>query len=163
MKELLHGLRHYADFSGRDDMRLFWVFVTYSHLIVILLLLPALYVVFEAFSVHLADLFYLQNAEDLHEFAQCVFIDSLREHQVALILLYLDIACICALIVPSVAALVRRLRDAGQCVWWALPPVAACVPLLPFSCISGMLLSIVTLVYCCKDSVPPPEGESQSD
>ena len=42
MKGLLHGFRHYADFSGRDSRSLYWSFIIGTHFVLILLALPAI-------------------------------------------------------------------------------------------------------------------------
>lgn len=63
-----------------------------------------------------------------------------------------------AIMLPTAATTVRRLRDAGQSPWWVLGPVAMLLPITIVSHV-GVLVSIVTLVFCCLGSARQGQGQ----
>ena len=165
MNGFVHGFRHYADFSGRDSRSLYWSFIVGTHTVLILLALPAhimLMLALPGFLEELFSTFTLAEVEDIvtmvqgNEFSQFVttyFTEFFVGNLCAMGCLIAAGVWALIITVPTVAATVRRLRDAGQSPWWVLPPCLSFVPLLgSVACV----LSVVTLVYCCFGSAPPP-------
>lgn len=159
MFSLIHGYRHYADFTGRDTRRQFWGFILASILIGILLTLPIL------FSIgHLiAATFHAAIQQNVRPEAPPIPVSEeivrmiFHKGVVIIIFAILNILWGLANIVPLIATTVRRLRDAGYSPWWVLPPIFTFSPLLPLTgSLSGWvsLLSLVTLVLCCLPGAP---------
>ena len=161
IKGIIHGFRRYFDFSGRDSRSLYWAFIISTHMVFILLLMPAVI----AFMTELHDLLEeLLSQALLPEvdpayflgYAAAYFIDYFADfaenHPFGFYSFALGILWVLLIIIPTVSATVRRLRDAGQNPWWVLPP---CLSFVPVISIITSALSIVTLIYCCFGSAPP--------
>lgn len=164
---LLHGFRHYADFSGRDSRRVFWNFIIATHLVFILLLLPGIAALLAFWRTLLEDEFIVQTlAYALMGDMQCLFEaevlaavqdvasefwgDPWGDHPAACLFSLLAGLWALAIIVPSLSATARRLRDAGYSPWWAAVfPLSAVCPLM-----LGVVLSVVGLVLCCLPGAP---------
>ena len=164
MSSLCHGFRHYIDFSGRDNRALFWGFIISTHVIFCLLLIP----VFICFPLACFSL--------IRFLLECVgsaagagaASPSLTTPFAGLSSMYPNlIACgasvlvaylwLLAIVVPTISATVRRLRDAGQSPWWVLPPCLVLAPSAPLLGSIGWLalpLCCVTFVLCCLPSKP---------
>lgn len=170
MNDLLHGFRHYADFSGRDRRGQFWGFILLTQLIGFLLLLP---IIIAAFHI-VADLFDLAMAQNTHPSAAPVTDEALSTHayELAISLLKSSAVIIISLILcslwwlitllPTAAATARRLRDSGHSPWWVLPPAltfTSIAALIPGLTSWSALLCLVTLVLCCLPTAPEPKTE----
>ena len=177
MKSLAEGFRRYAEFTGRSTRIAFWEFVGITQTIMVILLLPAIYTLIYFFV-------YLNQQTEYLDFAVSLLIDPLHNLPTAAVNLRdiisrtaecyfaepwetcpaavwsLIVAGIWAIIIalPTLAATVRRLRDAGASLLWALPPRLACVPIPSLGQI-GLILSLITLVECCRGSQLPPTPE----
>lgn len=156
MSSLLHGFRHYATFTGRDTRATYWGFIVSTHLIFILLLLPCIYTFMscvEEFLNQPGVVPLLLTAAEGNAAAMDELLDQSREFAAAqrpypLLTLVATAAAVLwgfAIILPTISATMRRLRDAGQSPWWAIPPLLSFMPLLGGFC---TLLSLVTLVLC---------------
>lgn len=162
-----YGFRHYADFTGRDSRSRYWVFITSTQLVLVLLAMPA----FVAFAGDLRELLQdfllgqcvgmgpeeLLNMEVMRPLVEDYFGEYFSafgaEHSVATYFLLADVAWALLITIPTIAATVRRLRDAGQSLWWVLPP---CLSFVPYIGVFATMLSIVTLALCCFGSALPP-------
>ncbi len=181
MNNLLHGFRHYVDFRGRDTRSQFWGFVITTHLVEIILFIPFLTSLMECYKAMLQDLTIqstLMEMVDLvadqgeftrvmqdelmpqvEQFLETYYANFAGEYPLAFWALVLGIVWAVVILLPTAAATVRRLRDAGQSPLWVLGPVAM---LLPSAIVSpvGMLVSIVTLVFCCLSSARREPGQA---
>lgn len=179
MKSLLYGFQHYVDFSGKDSRSTYWGFIVGTHLILILLLLPSICLlmncIIELFQTpQMASL--LQDAangqsvppEEVQELSANIVSSRLSNTtQMSIwvrICTPLAILWFIGILLPTISATARRLRDAGQSPWWAAAPAATFLPL-----VGGFasLLSLVTLIMCflptAQDTAPdatlPPMPE----
>ncbi len=179
MKALIYGFRHYAQFSGTTPRRDFWEFIVLTHLVLILLLLPAWWLFLQLFNDIISDprildlLFAMAQTtpDEAYSIAGNELASALAdiclpfaEHLVA-DYPYIVASTIAALlwglclIIPTLAITARRLTDAGHSRWWILPPCLLCIP-LPVIADLGFIGSIVTLIFCCQnsraaDTLPP--------
>lgn len=175
MKALLHGFRHYADFSGRDSRSVFWGFIVLTHMIFMLLLLPGIWVLMKFWRALLADDYIVQTialeviengrAESLfdadmlaavQEVAQGFFANVWQEYMVPCLFTLLAGLWLLIILLPTVSASARRMRDAGINPWWVLTlPLSQLVP-----GDLGIILGLVWLVLCCLPSKAEtrPEG-----
>ena len=168
MSGFLHGFRHYADFSGRDARGLYWEFIVGTHAVLVLLALPAYVALLMALPDFLCellstftpeeveDVFFMLRNEEFSLFISSYFSEFLAGNLCATGCLFAAGVWALIIMLPTVAATVRRLRDAGQSPWWVLPPCFSLVPLLGSV---ASVLSVVTLVFCCFRSAPPPVPE----
>ena len=171
MKALLAGFRQYADFSGTTTCKEFWVFISITQVILVILLLPAWILFVQLFNELINNprildaLFYIYHTADaawdyvwqeLTEAAAEVwgpFVDSLQHnHQFSLICTALAVLWGLILIIPTLAITARRLLDSGHSRWWLLPLMMMCIP-LPGIADLGFIGSIITLIFCCQPSV----------
>ena len=177
-RALVHGFRHYADFNGQDKRAVFWKFIGVTQLALVALLLPGIVVCIQCWQAMVEDervldsvVFLLQapSAASLRELGQAAYGSAMQFFSRPEVdFSFVAVCCILAvgwalmIALPTLSAMVRRLRDAGKSPWWALPPCLAFVP-LPGIMDIGMLLSIVTLVYCSLESAPslPPVPEQR--
>ena len=181
MNNLLHGFRHYVDFRGCDTRSQFWGFVIATHLVGIILLIPFLTSFMECYRAMLQDpmiqntlMGMIELAADQEEFARVMqdelmpqveqFLETYYAnfaggHPLAFWGLVLGLIWAVAILLPTAAATVRRLRDAGQSPLWVLGPVAMLLPIAVVSHV-GMLVSIVTLVFCCLGSARQEPGQA---
>lgn len=177
---VIHAFRHYADFSSRDPRALYWKFISISHLILIALAFPMFLVLLE-FTENLLyavlceippELFQNQQINqviqelpnlDLEQIfaSEFEYYTHPWEHFPVAMGLFVA-ACVWGLsiLLPTISATVRRLRDAGQSPLWVIPPCLCLIPLLSVQLIA-VSLSLVTLVFCLLDSqdratIPPP-------
>ncbi len=161
LKALSDGFRHYADFRGRTTRALFWNFIVATHLLIILLMLPAIVEFMKFWRFAMEDVRMLNAilavyhsttaAADtivavLAELAGEYFAAGLPKPAVYGAIASSVLALICLL--PTLSITVRRLRDAGYSIWWILPPVLSFIP-LPLLTSLAQILSLVTLVLCC--------------
>lgn len=174
MNALIHGFRHYVDFSGRDSRRQFWGFFLLTRLISLLLLLPIVIA-----SCHiLADVFHMLQAQNFHPHAASADSEqvtsyaldafgSLLQHSAVVIIFCLLLSLWwLAILVPTIAATVRRLRDAGQSPWWILPPAFTFTPLqqlIPALGAWPALLCLITLVLCCQPTANKQNLEQERE
>lgn len=175
-KILLEALRHYADFRGQTTRREFWIFVTLTQGIILLLLLPAFFLLLEllrtvlesprVLDVLVAAIQYPQDAYDLLQddlpaallpYWEEFWNETLPASPVTLICTSSALLLTLLLILPTLSITVRRLRDSGHSAWWVLPPCLTLIP-LPILADFALLGTIVTLVFCCQESAasPPP-------
>ncbi|GGL93860.1 membrane protein [Deinococcus aerolatus] len=120
MNEYLKVLRtHYADFSGRARRREYWLFTLVNTVISFVLALP----------------FLLSSAAASADGAPGS-LGGLALASAVLASIYT-----LAVLVPSLAVVVRRLHDTGKSGWWYL------LSLIPFG-------SLVVLVFLLLDSEP---------
>lgn len=171
MKYLLHGFRNYLTLSGRDTRTQFWNFITITHLIAILLLIPALGASVqllqelleneEVVQMILAaidgnDFSLLYQNEELYQTIRSVALDYWhqlwQENILVCATLILAILWDIALILPTLCAITRRLRDAGHNPYWTLAVPTAFI--LPAE--MGFILSTVTFILCCLPSAAQP-------
>lgn len=149
MKALIHGFRHYADFSGRDRCGKFWGFIFSCFIISLLLMLPVVLTGLQLITALIEALIQKKAAAP----AEGDMLRHLLSQSIVMIIcMILMILWWLATLIPTAAATVRRLRDAGQSPWWVLPPLFTCTPLSALT--SGLgawpwLLSMVTLILCC--------------
>ncbi len=175
---LAEGFRGYACFHGRMARASFWNFVISTHLLIFLLLLPAFveFMKFYRFMLEDSRVLDLLTARvnpaliDLEEYLARTVLELGEEylaagnHDFTWPIVGLVAACVVGVVVllPTISATVRRLRDAGQSVWWVLPPLMAVLP-IPFVGMVAQLLTLVTLGMCCMASKPElpdiPQGE----
>ncbi len=172
-KTLLEALRHYADFRGRTTRREFWVFVTLTQGIVLLLLLPAWFLLLEllrtvlesprVLDILVAAIQYPQDAYDLLRddlpaallpYGEEFWHETLPASPTTLICTSLALLLTLFLILPTLSITVRRLRDSGHSAWWVLPPCLTLIP-LPILADFALLGTIVTLAFCCQKSAAP--------
>lgn len=173
MNALFHGFRHYVDFRGRDTRSQFWGFVIATHLIGMILLLPMMMSMVDCYKAMLQDPAMMDVLEralesvadhdaftrileeeympQAEQFAENYYAGSATAFSPAFLGMMLGAAWGVVILLPTAATTVRRLRDAGQSPWWALGPVAALLPVAAVS-YAGMLVSLVTLVFCCLSS-----------
>lgn len=184
-KSLGEGFRCYACFRGRMARANYWNFVISTHLLIFLLLLPAFVEFMRFYRFMLEDVRMLDLLaavlDSLTTSANLSFVDfeesalqlvkELGEEYLAAgnrdltwAIGGLVAASVMGLVIllPTISATVRRLRDAGRSVWWVLPPLLAVLP-IPFVGTVMQLLALVTLVMCCMGSKPElpniPQGE----
>ena len=186
MNALLNGFRHYVDFSGREAKGQFWMYILLSQLILVVFAAP----VFVTGTLMYRDVLQEEPVreavtgivEQLNEGASSdeavqmvidevipVFLSCFQNRlnqgdaTVRIFHVFLALSALwCVFItVPTISATVRRLRDAGQSIWWVLPPVLAFVPCALVSQLAG-LLSLVTLVLCCLDSERTEPGQKRA-
>lgn len=160
MKSLIHGFTHYVDFYGRDSRSTFWGFIVGTHLILILLFAPILYTLIDAFRLiienpQIMDL--LSSMEDkaatqeeIIEITKQLFQDY-SVSPLVIICFYLCVMWGAGIILPTISATVRRLRDAGQSPYWAAAPAVNLMPYL--GGFLGLVAGIVILAMCCLPSV----------
>lgn len=149
------------DFRGRTSRAGFWNFVVVTHLVIILLMVPA-YVEFLSFfrfameDVRVQDMM-VQVAEQTAPVENLIPVmselsEEYMAHAGSLLLpmggMVLSVLLALVCLVPTIAITVRRLRDAGQSVWWVLAPIGALLP-VPFLSTCCMMLSLAVLVLCC--------------
>lgn len=177
MKALLHGFRHYFDFTGRDRREVFWRFIGITQAVLVCLLLPAcitlmvfwhelmgnawaldamVHLIQRPSHAALADLY-----ETLLEIASDYFSDPLSSYPWTCLATAAAALWGLLIYIPTLSAISRRLRDAGQSLWWVAPPAMACLP-LPLVMDVGILLSIGTLVMCARASALPEPGQKSS-
>lgn len=167
-----YALRHYADFRGRCPRKPFWIFVSVSQLIVILLFTPFLLAVTSLYIPLLVeqpdfpllmeslsetgcwDEENLSALADMSRDVSAELVERLmEEHIVSLICAAAATLAGILLVVPTLAVTVRRLRDAGQSPWWVYLSLLMFVPLPGVSDV-GALLSLVVFILCWLPSVP---------
>lgn len=168
IKALIDGFRRYVDFRGRTGRAGFWNFVIATHLVIILLMVPA-YVEFLRFfrfaleDVRMQELM-VQVAEQTAPAESLLPMMNERVEEylahagnLLLPMVGLLLSAVLALVclVPTVAVTVRRLRDAGQSVWWVLAPIGSMLP-VPFLSTCCIVLSLVVLVLCCMPTRVAP-------
>jgi len=161
IRALIDGFRRYVDFRGRTGRAGFWNFVIATHLVIILLMVPA-YVEFLHFfrfameDVRVQDMM-VQVAEQTAPVESLLPVmnelaDEYLAHAGNLLLplvgLLLSVLLALVCLVPTIAITVRRLRDAGQSVWWVLAPIGSMLP-VPFLSTCCVILSLAVLVLCC--------------
>lgn len=168
-KALAEGFRGYVCFRGRMTRASFWNFVITTHLLIFLLLLPAFveFMKFYRFMLEDSRILDLLTARvnpasiDLEEYLVQIVQElgaeylAAENHDFTWPIVGLVAACVMGVVVllPTISATVRRLRDAGQSVWWVLAPLAALLP-VPFVGVVAQLLTLVTLALCCMASKP---------
>ncbi len=177
-ESLAEGFRGYIHFRGRMARASYWNFIISTHLLVFLLLLPAFveFMKFYRFLLEDSRVLDLLTARvnpaliDLEEYLVRIVQEMGAEYLAAgnhdftwaIAGLVAAFAVGVVILLPTVSATVRRLRDAGQSVWWILPPLVAVLP-LPFVGVVAQLLTLVTLGLCCMSSKPElpdiPQGE----
>lgn len=161
---LKEGFLHYADFRGRTARSGFWNFVVGTHLLILLCMLPAMLEFFRFYDFLLRDVRFAElifgggmpTLESLDVDTIGRVVQELAEEYVAghgpfyaeLAGVALGAVLALAVLLPTVAITVRRLRDAGCSVMWVLPPVLSLLP-IPYVSTLASLLSLVTLVMCC--------------
>lgn len=154
---LLHGFRHYFDFSGRDSRSLFWGFIISTQLITIVPLALPVVIAFmfemceplQSFFSNMSLLDCDELADYASEFFGAYFADSRMLRYVYVYSLGAATLWWVLIFIPTIAATVRRLRDAGQSPWWALSLFLCHVPAVSrLACV----LSVVTLILCCFNS-----------
>lgn len=165
MKGFIHGFRHYIDFAGRDSRSLFWGFIIGTHLVFLLLLIPLL-VFLVRFVLGMQHALLLPDGPKTcpAELAELVRGCSQQGGVTALLCLCAALGWLLVILLPTVAATVRRLRDAGQSPWWVLPPVLSCLPIASFLGLWPLLFSLVTLVLTClptRPAIPPHAGPGE--
>ncbi len=171
IKALKEGFLHYVDFSGRSTRAMFWNFVVGTHLLILLCMLPAMLEFFRFYDFLLHDTRFIDTifgggmvASDT---VMAVVQELGQEYAAVHGPFYLELAGMVlgtvlalAVLIPTVAITVRRLRDAGYSVMWVWPPVISLLP-VPYISTLAVLLSLVTLVMCCMPTreqlpaVPP--------
>lgn len=177
MKHLAAGFRNYIEFTGRSTRVAFWQFVGITQTIMLILLLPALYACVQFWV-------YVNGQAEYLDFAVGIITDPIHALPGATEYLYdmisrmaesyfaepwvtnpiamwsLVVAGVWGLIIalPTLAITVRRLRDAGASIWWTLPPLISFIPVFPLGQI-GLILSLITLIECCRGSQLPPVPE----
>ena len=176
IKALKGGLLHYADFSGRTTRAMFWNFVVGTHLLIMFCMLPAMLEFFRFYDFLLHDVRFLDlllndgvivsasfDMEAIGSVVQELGQEYAAAHgpfEVEFAGLVLGAVLALAVLLPTVAITVRRLRDVGCSVMWVLPPVLSLLP-IPYLSTFALLLSVVTLVMCCMPTreqlpaVPP--------
>lgn len=171
IKALKEGFLHYADFSGRTTRAMFWNFVVGTHLLIMLCMLPAMLEFFRFYDFLLHDVRFLDrilgdgviDPDAIMAVAQELGLEYAVEHgpfYTELVGMVLGAVLALAVLLPTVAITVRRLRDAGCSVMWVWPPVLSVLP-IPYLSTLSLLLSVVTLVMCCMPTreqlpaVPP--------
>ncbi len=184
-KSLGEGFRGYACFRGRMARANYWNFVISTHLLILLLLLPAFVEFMKFYRFMLEDVRVLDllatvldslttranlSSVDLEESALRL-VKELGEEYLAAgnrdftwAIVGLVAASVMGLVIllPTISATVRRLRDAGQSVWWILPPLLVVLP-IPFVGTVTQLLTLVTLGMCCMASKPELPGIPQAE
>lgn len=164
MKALLHGFAHYSDFYGKDSRSLYWNFIVATHLICILFFLPGIVALLQYWRVLLEDPFIGQTIAmevlcrgDMSCFAEeefwamvsevsCDFWSSpWQKFPFAIVGGLLGVVWGVLVIVPTLSATARRLRDAGQNPWWVMGLIVA--QGLPF--LMGGLVMLVVMILCC--------------
>lgn len=174
MKYLAEGFRSYAKFTGRSTRVAFWEFVGITQAIMVILLLPAFYALVQFWVYVNEQAEYLDFAvrvitdpihtlpgatENLRDIiwrmAECYFSEPWTTSPVAMWSLVVAGAWALIIALPTLAITVRRLRDAGASLWWTLPPLLTFIPVSPLGQI-GLLLSLITLIECCRGSQLPP-------
>ncbi len=179
---LIDGFRRYADFRGRTSRSGFWNFIVATHLLVLLCMLPALVEFLRFYRFILQDERLLEwvmsNMQPEASLATqlpdptvpVTVVSELSEEYLVLHgpfyleLMFMVLGAVLAVVclLPSLAVTVRRLRDAGQSVWWVLPPVVCLLPVPVLPCIAAVLC-LVTLVLCClpgRAPLPPLPGNN---
>ncbi len=171
MKAIINGFRQYAYFSGTTNRRDFWEFIILTHIITVLLLLPAWWLFLQLFSEiindpRILDLLFATTQTTPDEAYNiicnelttaladiCIPFVQHAPTDYPLILICTAIALLWGLIliVPTLAIIARRLADAGHSRWWVLPPGALCIP-LPIVADIALIGSIVTFILCCQAS-----------
>ncbi len=181
MKNLLHGFRHYVDFRGCDTRSQFWGFVITTHLIGIILFMPFIASFMECYKAMLQDPAMLDTLERMMEviakqeefarvmqdelvpqaerFLEIYYANFAGDHPLAFWGLVSGVLWAAVIMLPTAATTVRRLRDAGQSPLWVLGPVAMLLPIAIVSHV-GMLVSIITLVFCCLGSARREQGQA---
>lgn len=181
MKNLLYGFRHYVDFRGCDTRSQFWGFVIATHLIGIILFTPFIASFMECYKAMLQDPTILDTLErgmelvaerdeftrvmqdecvpQIEQFIEIYYANFAAEYPLAFWGLMLGMIWAVAIMLPTAATTVRRLRDAGQSPWWVLGPVAMLLPIAIVSHV-GVLISIITLVFCCLGSARQEPGQA---
>lgn len=123
MNDYLNVVRNnYANFSGRARRREYWMFTLINGLISLVLYLPAMFLGFDPASTATGE-------------------TSTSVNPLVYIFLGLYALYSLAMLVPSLAVLVRRLHDTGKSGWWVL------IGFIP-------LASLVLLVFTIMDSQP---------
>lgn len=123
MNDYLNVVRNnYANFSGRARRREYWMFTLINGLISLVLYLPAMFLGFDPASTATGEA-------------------STSINPLGYIFLGLYVLYSLAMLVPSLAVLVRRLHDTGKSGWWVL------IGFIP-------LASLVLLVFTIMDSQP---------
>lgn len=123
MNDYLNVVRNnYANFSGRARRREYWMFTLINGLISLVLYLPAMFLGFDPASTATGEA-------------------STSVNPLFYIFLGLYVLYSLAMLVPSLAVLVRRLHDTGKSGWWVL------IGFIP-------LASLVLLVFTIMDSQP---------
>lgn len=123
MNDYLNVVRNnYANFSGRARRREYWMFTLINGLISLALYLPAMFLGFDPASTATGEA-------------------STSVNPLVYIFLGLYVLYSLAMLVPSLAVLVRRLHDTGKSGWWVL------IGFIP-------LASLVLLVFTIMDSQP---------
>lgn len=169
MKDVCNAFRRYADFSGRMTRREFWNFIGATHSLFILLLLPPIIVLLEWTQSLLenplvldAIVAIIENPAETHgiveeellpelhsEAADFFLHDFPTQHPLATASSALALLWLLALVVPTLSATVRRLRDAGQSPFWVLAVPLSCIP-EPFCSSMGLMLSFVLFILCLQ-------------
>lgn len=168
LRNVLQAFRHYADFSGRTQRRAFWDFITATHTLLILLLLPAFAALLELLRALTEDVAVLDAAvaiictpSEAQQLAQSRLLPAVEDvalpfvqdfaasHTLAAVTLALATLWAAVLIAPTAAATVRRLRDAGQSPWWVLALPMACIPEMICNAI-GSTLCMVLFILCLQ-------------
>lgn len=170
---LLHALRRYADFRGRTPRRPFWEFVTLSQGTVLFLLLPAWFLLLDVLRAALESprvldviVAMVQSPQDaplllredlpeaLRPYGEELLHVTLPESPFTLCCTALSLLLALFFLLPTLSITVRRLRDGGHSAWWVLLP---CLTFIPLPLLADLALagSIVTLIFCCQDSVSP--------
>ena len=169
---LLRPLRHFAQFGGRSNLLEFWTFLTWSHLAIILLLVPAWFAFLGFASGMLEDVRVLAGIEGIINdpaSVQAIWQEVLRPlvlehaddylanlwpaHAFALICTGISALLILLLVLPTLTLTVRRLRDAGKGFYWALLPFISLVPWAP--CLyAGLVSALLLFIFVCLPSRP---------
>lgn len=155
MNFLRYGFCHYVTFTGRDSRPTYWGFIISTHLILILLLLPLFHTLITSMEEFLKQPEMVQlllSAGNGNEAAMAELQEQANDFVISIEYPALtSIATLAAflwsvsIMLPTMSATVRRLRDAGQSPLWVIAPLLSCIPLL-----GGLfgLLSLVTMILC---------------
>lgn len=173
MNAIFHCLRHTFDFTGRLERQPFWIFLTVSQFLIVLLALPlTIHVTVwtdellkreEVQDILLTCIYTPDMAmetisqqfipfigEELYSFAS----ETLRESAWMVICCAVSLLLCVLLFIPTLSATVRRLRDAGYTPWLALSILFCAFP-IPFVFEISCIVLIVTLGLCTRPSKPP--------
>lgn len=181
IRNVLQAFRHYADFSGRTQRRAFWDFITTTHTLLILLLLPAFAAMLELLRTLTEDVAVLDAAvaiirtpSEAQHLAQSRLLPAVEDvalpfvqdfatsHAFAAATLALAALWLAALIAPTAAATVRRLRDAGQSPLWVLALPMACIPEMICNAI-GSTLCMVLFILCLQPTKIQQQQRKEPD